>query len=128
MCNLLVTHTISSDHDHIVLKPLHATWYRKRFRFRFENTWLNEPNLKKEVEEFWKAIPSINMLLKLLFVSSFMAKWGQNLFHKFRDKVKKLKEAISSLQNRSDDEGIKQYFKKKNKLDDLLYHEELYWK
>lgn len=68
------------------------------------------------------------MLPKLLSVSSFMVKWGRNFFHKFRDKVKKLKEAINSLKDRSDEQGVKQYFEEKNKLDDLLYHEELYWK
>lgn len=128
LCNLSVTHTIYSDHDRIILEPLAVTWSRKQFRFKFENTWLNEPSFKNEVATYWKSIPPMQMLLKLLSVSSFMAKWGRNFFHKFRDKVKLLKENIALLVNRTDDIGIKQYFEEKNKLDELLYHEELYWK
>lgn len=128
LCNLSVTHTIYSDHDPIILEPLVVTWSRKQFRFKFENTWLNEPSFKNKVATYWKSIPPMQMLPKLLSVSSFMVKWGRNFFHKFRDKVKLLKETIALLVNRTDDIGIKQYFEEKNKLDELLYHEELYWK
>ncbi|KAL8149291.1 hypothetical protein AgCh_006337 [Apium graveolens] len=64
---------------------------RKQFRFRFENTWLQEPSFKEEVTQFWKEIPKIHLLPKLLSVSSFMARWGRTFFHKFRDKIKKQK-------------------------------------
>lgn len=71
---LSVTHTIISDHDPIILEHVCATHSRKQIRFKFENTWMNEPTFKKEVSDFWKSIPTMHMLPKLLFVSSFMAK------------------------------------------------------
>lgn len=68
------------------------------------------------------------MLPKLLSLSSFMDKWDQNFFNKFWEKVKKLKLSLNLLMNRCDDQGVKEYFDVKIKLDDLLYHEELYWR
>ncbi|XP_074323146.1 uncharacterized protein LOC141660083 [Apium graveolens] len=113
---LTVTHTISSDHDPIILEHVNVnvTYSRKQFRFKFENTWINEPNFKKEVAEYWKSIPPMHMLPKLLSVSSFMEKWGRIFF--------------TSLEIKVDDDGIKQYFAEKSKLDEILYHEELYWR
>ncbi|XP_074377634.1 uncharacterized protein LOC141719152 [Apium graveolens] len=125
---LSVSHVIKSDHDPIMLEPTHVEFSRKQFRFRFENTWLNELSFKEEVTRFWGNIPKIHLLPKLLSVSSFMARWGRMFFHKFRDKVKKQKEVIGELVNREDEEGVKRYFEETKKLDELLVHEELYWK
>ncbi|XP_074348383.1 uncharacterized protein LOC141687114 [Apium graveolens] len=126
LCNLAVKHTTKSDHDPIILDTVCAGFSRKNFRFCFENTWLNEPDFKKEVADFWSAIPAIHVLPKLLSVASFMAKWGRNFFHKFRDKIKKQKEVLDTLKDISDDIGIQQYFVEKNKLEELLLHEEIY--
>lgn len=52
LCKLSVTHTITSDHDPIVLEAVCVTHSRTQFRFKFENTWLNEPTFKKEVLDF----------------------------------------------------------------------------
>lgn len=68
----------------------------------------------------------MNILPKLISVSSFMARWGRNIFHKFRDKVKRQKEVLSSLVNRTDLEGVKQYFIEQDKLHEMLLHEEIY--
>lgn len=103
LCKLSVTHTIKSDHDPIILEPMHIEFSRKQFRFKFENTWLHEPVFKEEVSNFWKGIPKLHLLPKLLFISSFMAKWGRNFFHKFRDKVKKQKAILNGLVDRRDE-------------------------
>ncbi|XP_074347003.1 uncharacterized protein LOC141685822 [Apium graveolens] len=39
-------------------------------------------------------------------VSGFMARWGRNFFHKFRDKVKKQKDMVASLSDRADMIGV----------------------
>lgn len=101
---------------------------KKKFRFRFENTWLKEASFHEEVTNFWKALPASHILYKLVSVSSFMAKWRRNFFHKFRDKVVKQKEVINCLVHREDSEGIRRYFEESDKLNDLLLHEEIYWK
>lgn len=50
---------------------------------------------------------------------------GRTFFHKFREKVSKQKEIIEWLKDREDDDGIQLYFDEKEKLNDLLMHEEL---
>lgn len=57
-----------------------------------------------------------------------MARWGRTFFHKFREKVKHQKAIIERLFDRVDADGVKEYLMEKNKLNDLLLHEELYWK
>ena len=89
LCNLSVIHTTRFDHDPIKLDLAAFSFSRKQFRFRFENTSLKEQTFHEEVSTFWKDLPPTHLLPKLISVSSFMAKWGRNLFHKFREKVKK---------------------------------------
>lgn len=125
---LSVFHTSVSDHDPIVLDLYSVSFSQKKFRFRFENTWLQEPGFYKETSDFWLSLPPSYILPKLLSVSSFMARWGRNFFHKFRDKVKKQKELLSNLVNRVDVAGVQSYFEEKERLNELLLHEEVYWK
>lgn len=42
--------------------------------------------------------------------------------------MKRHKEVINELVNKEDDTSIKLYFEKRTKLEELLYHEEIYWK
>ncbi|XP_074373470.1 uncharacterized protein LOC141713795 [Apium graveolens] len=128
LCKLLVYHVSVSDHDPIFLDLLSTSFLKKQFRFKFENTWLQEPNFRKEVSDFWLELPTVNIIPKLVSVSSFMARWGRNFFHKFRDKIRRQNEVIRLLVDRVDEDGISNYFMKKEKLNDLLCYEEVYWK
>ncbi|KAL8092290.1 hypothetical protein AgCh_034546 [Apium graveolens] len=128
LCKLSVIHTSVSDNDPILLDLFSVALSRKQFRFCFENTWLQEPGFHKETTNFWLARPPSHILPNLLSVSSFMARWGRNFFHKFRDKVKKQRELLTKLGNRIDSGGVKMYFEEKEKLNELLLHEEIYWK
>lgn len=53
---------------------------------------------------------------------------GTDVFHKFREKVLKQKGVIDALNNREDDDGIQMYFEERERLNELLLHEETYWK
>lgn len=74
LCNLIVHHTISSNHDPIHLELLNFSHSNKQFRFRFENIWLKEENFHVEVRNYWKALQLIHFMPKLISASSFMAK------------------------------------------------------
>lgn len=112
LCKLSVSHTISSDHDPILLEPIHTSFSRKQLRFKFENAWLSEPN-SEEVAQYWHNIPRVNLLPKLMSVSTFMARWGRNFFHKFWTKIKKQKEIISALNDRSDEDEFNSISRRK---------------
>lgn len=83
LCKLNITHTIVSNHDPIFLELCHVSFSRKNFRFKFENTWLKEPNFNWEVSYFWNLLSASHLLPKLLSVSSFMTKWGRRFFINF---------------------------------------------
>lgn len=83
LCNLSVHHVTRSDHDPINLDLLSVAISRKVFRFRFENTWLEEPTFRTEVSDFWLSLPSTHVIPKLLSVTSFMARWGRNFSTNF---------------------------------------------
>lgn len=89
LCKLSVIYASASDHDPIYLDLVNVSFSKKVFRSKFENIWLREPNFRKDVIDFWLDMPAINILPKLFWVSSFMARWDRNFFHKFRDEIKK---------------------------------------
>lgn len=69
----------------------------------------------------------MHLLSRLEAVSSFMARWVHNFFHKFRQKIKRRKEALQALANCEDEAFVNEYFLVKSELDKLLEHEEAYW-
>ncbi|KAL8118773.1 hypothetical protein AgCh_016324 [Apium graveolens] len=101
---------------------------KSKFRFRFDNTWLKEPTFHEEIVVFWRNMPVSHLLPRLESISSFMAKWGRNFFHKFRDKIKEKKDILNNLVNCTDETSVKEYRMEKLSLDKLLEHEEAYWK
>ncbi|XP_074322706.1 uncharacterized protein LOC141659680 [Apium graveolens] len=127
LCKISVTHTIYSDHDPIILDLFDTSCSRKQFRFRFKNVWLKESFFHDEVSNFWCGTPTTQLLPKLIYVSTFMAKQERNYFHKFRDKVKKLKEVLNGLVNKIDEDGIRIYFIEKERLNELIKQEGIYW-
>lgn len=78
LSKLSVIRTPVSDHDSIMLDLYSVAFTRKEFRFRFENTWLQEANFHKETTEFWLALDPAHIIPKLISVSGFMARWGRN--------------------------------------------------
>lgn len=128
LCTLTVFHATVSDHEPIKLELVNTKIPSKQFRFRFENTWLKESSFHEEVSNFWHNLSSMHLLPKLIEVSKYMAKWGRGFFHKLREKIIRQKEVIDLLKNREDDDGVQLYFDEKDKLEEILSHEEAYWK
>lgn len=113
-------HTTRSDHDPIQVELVSTAISTRLFLFKFENMWLKDQNFIKEVKEYWRKIPIVHLLPKLMNVSSFMAKWRRQFFNKFKEKVKRQKEVIASLINRTDAAGVDLYMAEAEKLNELL--------
>lgn len=120
--------TSKSDHDPILLNLLKVEISHRKFRFRFENIWLREPNFVAEVKDFWKTIPPVHLLPKLFEVSSYMARWGRDFFHKFKEKIKEQKSTMERLADKEDSISVQQFLEAKEKLNVLFDQEESYWK
>lgn len=57
-----------------------------------------------------------------------MVKWGRTFFYKFRENVINQKVLIDALKDIENDNGIQMYLEENEKLNDILSHEEIYWK
>lgn len=77
---------------------------------------------------YWSRLGSIHFLPKILDLSSFMEKWSRRFFNEFREKIRKQKEVLSLFEGCENDEQTKKYFEERSKSEDLLIHEEAYWK
>lgn len=121
-------HTIYSDHDPIQLELYNTEHSRRNFRFRFENTWLKEQSFHEEVVNYWQRLPPVHFLPRLLELSNFMDKWGRKFFNKFREKIRKQKEELKVFEDCADERRTNRYFEERSKLEELLIHEEAYWK
>ncbi|XP_074352672.1 uncharacterized protein LOC141691818 [Apium graveolens] len=106
---------VYSDHDPIHLDLFNDKLSKKEFRFRFENTWLKEPSFRGDVQMQWDNLPRMQLMPKLLSISSFMAKWGRNFVHKFREKLGKQKSIVNALADKTDSESIHNYFLERDK-------------
>lgn len=107
---LSVHHTVYSDHDLIQLELCNINLPKKEFCFKFENTWLRKPSFRGKVSQYWDSLPRLQLKLKLISMSSLMAKWGRNFFHKFEDKFCRQREIVNAPAEKTDEEGIKNYF------------------
>ncbi|XP_074377104.1 uncharacterized protein LOC141718624 [Apium graveolens] len=70
-----------------------------------------------------KTFPSEN-----IEVTSFMARWGRLFFHKFKEKIKHHKANLDKLVNYTGADSIKEYLSEREKLNTLLFQEEMYWR
>lgn len=128
LCNLRLLHTICSDDEPIHLELRSLSHTKRQFRFRFENTWLKEESFHEEVCEYWGSLSSMQFLPKLIDIFTFMQKWGKKFFNMFREKIKMQKQVLEQYGDCSDEESTKKYFEAKKKLEEILIHEEIYWK
>ncbi|XP_074327890.1 uncharacterized protein LOC141665806 [Apium graveolens] len=70
LSKLSIIRTPVSDHDLILLDLYSVAFTRKEFRFRFENTWLQEANFHKETTEYWLSLDPSHIISKLVSVST----------------------------------------------------------
>lgn len=85
-------------------------------------------NYINDVKGHWENIPSSHLLPKLMSVSRYMEKWGRDFFNKFKEKLRKQKAVLEALKHGNDADRIRQYITERDKLNEILLHEELYWK
>ncbi|XP_074324401.1 uncharacterized protein LOC141661315 [Apium graveolens] len=117
-----------SDHDAIFLELLSVEVPKRVFRFKFENTWLKESTFVEEVKQCWENLPASHLVIKLMSVSGYMEKWGRDFFNKFKQKVRNQKALMDSLQDKLDECSVKEFVEARDRLNEILLHEEVYWK
>lgn len=83
LCKLNVHKCVHSIHDPIHLELYSTEYSKKKFRVRFENTWLKEDNFHEEVSLHWRRLKPSHFLPKVLELSSFYGRVGKTFLQKF---------------------------------------------
>lgn len=91
-----------SDHSPIVI-GLHVRRKRHHCKsFRFENSWLLEPNIEGVVKKSWYKDISGDFLSKLNTCTDEMNSWNRKLRGRFRDQIEKCEKELEKSRQSHD--------------------------
>ncbi|XP_073131315.1 uncharacterized protein [Henckelia pumila] len=117
-----------SDHTPLCLSTETQVSHYHQKVFRFENKWLEEPDLKDLMMQTWNASITQDVSIKLTYCTEVLSRWSKNKTPNFWKEINAYHVKIESLRLRNDPNSIEQYEKTKNQLVNLLMQEEIYWK
>nr|KYP46237.1 Transposon TX1 uncharacterized [Cajanus cajan] len=117
-----------SDHSPILLKLSMQITLRTRRSFRFENAWLDEPDLTPLVEASWHRGHFPDILDRLKFCSKDMDEWGRQLRLRFRAPIDACRRQLLELREQHDANSVSAFSKAQERLSTLLAKEEAFWK
>lgn len=117
-----------SDHNPILLKTEGYQLFPRHKKFRFENRWFQEENVKEVIRKCWLGFCDFDVLQRLSATAETLETWGNKADSKFRREKKMLEQRIERLQA-----GILafdpiEYNELRTKLGKLLVQEEIIWK
>lgn len=87
-----------SDHNPILLRTEGFLQHTQPQRFRFENRWLMEPELKQVIRKSWSGFGDLDILSRLSAIAETLELWGKKVVSNFRFEKKELKRHIERLQ------------------------------
>ena len=117
-----------SDHTPLLLQLDPIPWRQPHRSFRFNNSWLLEPELNQLVKSNWAHYPPSNILTKLNHCIEDISSWSRNITPNFRQQINKQCSEIEDFWNSSDDASDPRLATMQSKLASLLLQEESYWK
>jgi len=78
-----------SDHTPLLLQLDPIPWRQPHHSFKFNNSWLLEPDLVELVKTNWAQYPSTNLIAKLQYCVDDMTTWSRNFSLNFRGRINK---------------------------------------
>lgn len=111
---------LMSDHSPILLVTELKVCVLINRKFRFENRWLQEPDLTTVVSFAWDNSTREVLFPRLREVVDHLGSWGKDLQKKFRDDVRCCKDDIDRLRFCDDVESVRRYEDKRAMLSKLL--------
>ncbi|XP_031124166.1 uncharacterized protein LOC116026880 [Ipomoea triloba] len=135
-CNLLpeanVTNLLSrnSDHTTLFLGVKQEVRVSRRFRrsFKFEMAWVYDEGCRGQVEEAWEEGREAGLLACLRHCGDRLLRWGGDHFHKFGDKIAKLRKNQLLLKGLLDPHSIGEYQRIETELCQLETQEDAFWR
>ncbi|GAU26741.1 hypothetical protein TSUD_317390 [Trifolium subterraneum] len=110
LTNLLASH---SDHSPILLqcKPIIRTHINHSFRF--ENSWLKEPDLEDVVVEGWGGRENLEVIDRVTICANKLQRWGKKKRIRFKEEIDECVRRMNELRGNQDEEGTTVRSKKK---------------
>lgn len=125
-----VTHLTQSTYDHIPIFLEIFKYVPKEAccRFRLKNTWCSEEACKDVIKESWGGSGSLPLMEKLKRCEDDLYIWGRSIWFRLRDEIREAKCLIRRYKGRRDATLIINLCSTEQRLNSLLFQEELYWK
>lgn len=118
----------TSDHSPILLHYDPGNRSFRNRRFKFENIWLQEPDLDEVVCMGLSRGDPNSMLSKLECCADELSHWGARIRKRYREEIENCKTNMESLHDKFDQESVQQFNHLKEQLVDLILQEERFWK
>ncbi|GAU20296.1 hypothetical protein TSUD_337770 [Trifolium subterraneum] len=121
LTNLLAAY---SDHSPILLqcKPIIRTHINHSFRF--ENSWLKEPDLEDVVVEGWGGRENLEVIDRVTRCANNLQRWGKKKRIRFKEEIDECVRRMNELRGNQDEEGNIQYQELSERHATLLIQEE----
>ncbi|XP_073153234.1 uncharacterized protein [Henckelia pumila] len=118
---------VNSDHSAIFLNIFSPMVYRRR-QFRFENSWLFEPECRSMVSSGWRRSIEMDIQSRIEFCGNVIQIWGDKVRLKFNSMINQCRDELKHLKRIRSAQADQQLLETRQKLDFLLAQEEVFWK
>nr|KYP39509.1 Transposon TX1 uncharacterized [Cajanus cajan] len=95
---------------------------------RFENSWLEEPDISHIVEQRWTKWNTTDFISKLKHCSNDIDVWGKHIRTRFRTPITDCRRKLMQLRDKSDATSNATFLEIQDKLNTLILQEEAFWK
>ena len=92
---------------------------RKR-GFRFENSWLSEPDCREVVNESWSFCGNYTIHDRIENCSGALQKWGEKLRLHFKEQIKECRRQLKFLKAKRDAASLTQFAETSKNLGNLF--------
>ncbi|KAK2365796.1 hypothetical protein QL285_079253 [Trifolium repens] len=125
LINLLASH---SDHNPILLQGVVPSTTRPNRPFRFENSWLKEPDLEDTVREGWIEAGTMDIMDRVDHCSHKLQRWGRRKRTRFKLDIEASKKEMENLRGMGEVEDIVRFKAAQHTHAKLLMQEEDFWR
>lgn len=118
----------TSDHLPIILNLRVFVPKGQLHLFRFENSWVKEPECYALVDSCWREAEGGDLVQKLLSVSNSLDNWGKTFRTKFNQEFDDCRKKMKLLRGERRREDRQEFIMAKERYGTLLMQHEAYWK
>ncbi|KAH9763510.1 reverse transcriptase domain-containing protein [Citrus sinensis] len=117
-----------SDHLPIFLEPVPMVRSPRTKKFRFENSWLREPDCCDVVKVIWASTLGVPIQNRLASCGTALLHWGNHLTQDFQARIFYCKRKMALLRGHRDSASVDSFYEARKCYNELLHSHEIFWK